>query len=88
MFDKIVEQGKLTELDAASIIFQCLDALSCMHAQGIVHRDLKPENILLRSPTDKTVVLVDFGVSTYLEDDQLLSTLCGSPAYIAPEGVI
>jgi calcium/calmodulin-dependent protein kinase I len=28
---------------------------------------------------------LDFGVSNYLDDESLLSTMCGSPAYISPE---
>lgn len=48
------------------------------------HRDLKPENLLL--DYDKTLKIVDFGLSNLYEYPQgLLKTACGSPCYAAPE---
>jgi serine/threonine protein kinase len=67
-----------------------------MHSVGCVHRDLKPENLLMLSPTPGTpeydmVKIADFGLSslgnTHDESGQL-STVCGTPDYIAPEIVI
>ena len=34
---------------------------------------------------DKTLKIVDFGLSNMYEDDELLKTACGSPCYAAPE---
>ena len=50
---------------------------------GVVHRDLKPENLLLDH--NKTVKLVDFGLSNMYKKDETLKTACGSPCYAAPE---
>jgi len=44
---------------------------------------LKPENILL--DFDRSLKLVDFGLSNMYEDGELLRTACGSPCYAAPE---
>jgi len=60
-----------------------MSAVEYIHASGICHRDLKPENVLL--DFDKSLKLVDFGLSNMYEDDQLLKTACGSPCYAAPE---
>jgi 5'-AMP-activated protein kinase, catalytic alpha subunit len=49
----------------------------------VCHRDLKPENLLL--DYDKTLKIVDFGLSNMYERGETLKTACGSPCYAAPE---
>lgn len=57
-----------------------------MHSKGIVHRDLKLENILLADDTSKPVIkIADFGLSKVFSPQTTLTTLCGSPLYMAPE---
>ncbi|KAJ3331736.1 hypothetical protein HDU76_002351 [Blyttiomyces sp. JEL0837] len=86
LFDRLVTRGRFTERDAADIIFQILHAISYLHSNNIVHRDLKPENLLYRSEKDTSeIVIADFGVSNVVEEGEILKTLCGSPAYAAPE---
>lgn len=41
LFDRIVQKGSYTEIDAAHLIRQVLEAVDYMHEQGVVHRDLK-----------------------------------------------
>lgn len=66
------------KLDAAGIVYQILDGLAFIHEKGIVHRDLKPENILLRDTSpDAKVVIADFGVSNFIDEESALSTMCG-----------
>jgi serine/threonine protein kinase len=50
---------------------------------AISHRDLKPENILL----DRNCVLKisDFGLASFMTEDGLVVTSCGSPCYASPE---
>ena len=53
---------------------------------GIVHRDLKLENILLLNHDhDAPIKIADFGLSKNLAPNDVLSTMCGSPQYVAPE---
>lgn len=47
---------------------QLLDGAEAAHLQGIVHRDLKPENILYKT-TDHQLVLADFGIARFTEDE-------------------
>jgi 5'-AMP-activated protein kinase catalytic alpha subunit len=54
-----------------------------LHKSGVCHRDLKPENLLL--DFDKTLKIVDFGLSNMYEKGETLKTACGSPCYAAPE---
>jgi calcium/calmodulin-dependent protein kinase I len=52
---------------------------------GIVHRDLKPENLLYSSGGSGGIIKVtDFGFARFYEDD-LMTTACGTPGYVAPE---
>lgn len=90
LFDRIVEQGKFTEYDAANVVKQILEALKYLHSKNIVHRDLKPENILYLTPDpDSNVVLADFGIAKKLQSlDEVLRSSAGSFGYAAPEVVL
>jgi serine/threonine protein kinase len=55
---------------------------------GICHRDIKPENILLTDKDLQTAIfkVSDFGMARFIDGEQALATtMCGSPAYVAPE---
>lgn len=58
-------------------------AIEYLHSKDILYRDLKPENIAIAQ--DGNLKLIDFGLSTIVKDDNLTYTICGSPAYLAPE---
>jgi len=74
----------LDEAAIRVILKGILKALVFFHANGRIHRDIKAGNILL---SDKGHVQVaDFGVSALLADQQQLrTTLCGTPCWMAPE---
>ena len=46
---------------------QVLNGLEAAHLQGVWHRDQKPENLLYDPATD-TVVVSDFGIARFVED--------------------
>ncbi|KAI9340031.1 kinase-like domain-containing protein [Zopfochytrium polystomum] len=88
LFERLASKGRFNEHDAAEIMFQILHGISYLHSRGIAHRDLKPENILYRTQDERSdIVIADFGVSNIVVEGELLQTLCGSPAYAAPEVV-
>ncbi|KAI3771020.1 hypothetical protein L6452_02171 [Arctium lappa] len=65
---------------------QLISAIGYCHSRGVYHRDLKPENLLLDEHWNLKVT--DFGLSAVTEEvasDGLLHTMCGTPAYVAPE---
>jgi calcium/calmodulin-dependent protein kinase I len=65
-----------------------MKAVQYIHESGIVHRDLEPENLLFRTPAeDADVMITDFGLSRVMDEEkfQLLTEICGTPSYAAPE---
>lgn len=85
LFAKI-EKGRFSEDLSRKYFQQLISAVGYCHSRGVFHRDLKPENLLL----DENWMLrvSDFGLSAVkdqVQPDGLLHTLCGTPAYVAPE---
>ena len=51
-----------------------------------MHRDIKPENLLLKSKlNDYEIILVDFGLASFINSPEILYKRCGTPGFIAPE---
>jgi len=88
LFDRIIEENKMSEKHAAIIMRQMLRAINYMHGSNVMHRDLKPENFLFRSkdPVEKTdLKIIDFGLSCEFEPGQMVKTRAGTPYYVAPQ---
>ncbi|KXS18906.1 Pkinase-domain-containing protein [Gonapodya prolifera JEL478] len=86
LFSKVVGNGVLLEDDARKYFTQALNGIAHLHSKKIVHRDVKPENLLMSTADSEAIVKVaDFGLSNMIQQEDLLSTWCGSPAYMAPE---
>lgn len=62
---------------------QLKNALKFLYKNKIIHRDIKPSNILIKD--EKYLKLADFGSARRLYEQDLASTICGSPLYMAPE---
>ena len=85
LFDAITSKGYYSELDAAKIMKQILQAVNYLHDNGVVHRDLKPENIMLLS-NQSELKLIDFGtVVQKPSKGKYLKKFIGTSYYIAPE---
>lgn len=67
------------------IVQQISSALAHAHNLSIIHSDLKPSNILLDD--DGNAYLMDFGIAKLISETkgEQMSTLLGTPSYIAPE---
>ncbi|XP_076904982.1 CBL-interacting protein kinase 5-like isoform X2 [Bidens hawaiensis] len=85
LFDKVAK-GRLKEDAARKYFQQLISAIDFCHSRGVCHRDLKPENLLIDE--SGKLKISDFGLSAVSESrrqDGLLHTMCGTPAYVAPE---
>ena len=58
-------------------------AINHCHALNIVHRDIKPDNIMITK--DDHVRLIDFGLAQASKQKSDLTTVAGTPYYMAPE---
>ncbi|KAL5582874.1 hypothetical protein UlMin_015316 [Ulmus minor] len=81
-----VAKGRFSEDLSRKYFQQLISAVGYCHSRGVFHRDLKPENLLLDE--NGKLKISDFGLSAVgdqIRADGLLHTLCGTPAYVAPE---
>merc|ERR1712139_497261 len=84
---RIKELGKLDNTLVRVYAEQMIRGLAFIHSNHVIHRDLKPANVLIS--VDGQVKLADFGTAFDLSEltHTVQQTLCGTPAYIAPEVV-
>jgi serine/threonine-protein kinase len=82
-------RGALPPAEVVYFASQAADGLAHAHALGILHRDIKPSNLLLTDA--RKVKILDFGLGTLLEKDELPAALTaagitvGTPDYLSPE---
>ena len=62
---------------------QLVLGLAKLHEENVVHRDLKPENVLLTETG--YIMLADFGLAKFLQQDGATYSFCGTAEYLAPE---
>lgn len=87
LFDRIIEKECYSENLAANTLRPIVDGIKYCHDLNIAHRDLKPENLLYLSEDDESIIKIsDFGLAKLLDSsDKMMSTVCGTPSYLAPE---
>ncbi len=84
----VSRQGRLNLPDAANVVAQAAEALSCAEAKRIVHRDLKLANMLLDE--GGRIKLLDFGISRIADLSDGLTRpgeSIGTPYYMSPEQI-
>ncbi|PHH63220.1 hypothetical protein CDD81_6172 [Ophiocordyceps australis] len=88
LYTLILSSGKLEVQEADCLFKQMMRGVEYLHEMGVAHRDLKPENLLLT--TRGALKITDFGNGecfrmAWETDAHMVSGLCGSAPYIAPE---
>ena len=75
---------------AVRLLRPIAEALDYVHRHGLLHRDIKPSNIMI-TKEDQRVILTDFGIAKWIEEESELQTLTGTgvgigtPEYMSPE---
>jgi fused len=86
LFNIIEDDHSLEEAEIRRIAQQLVRALHYIHSNRITHRDMKPQNILMTS--DGVIKLCDFGFARHMSyKTEVLTSLKGTPLYMAPEVV-
>lgn len=98
LFDVVVcsPHRRLSEPQAAFLMWQLVDGVNAIHHAGYIHRDLKPENVLCCpvGGDDIRVKIVDFGAAKRLVGDaqhwlgrcSLMASVSGTLAWnVTPE---
>ncbi|CAN6219938.1 unnamed protein product [Urochloa humidicola] len=85
LFSLVDASGRMPEDLARHYFRQLVSAVRYCHARGVFHRDIKPENLLLDE--SGALKVADFGLGAVASSDAggLRHTMCGTPAYVAPE---
>lgn len=91
LYTLVLTAGKLEVLEADCYFKQMMRGVEYMHEMGVAHRDLKPENLLLTC--HGALKITDFGNGecfrmAWEKNAHMVSGLCGSAPYIAPEEYI
>jgi len=86
LFERIIQNDRFSEKDAAKIMKQILSAIAYCHKHHIVHRDLKPENLVYDCKDDNAnLKVIDFGTAKTFTPDNKMNETYGTAYYIAPE---
>ena len=82
---KIKRAGKVPEPLVLKYMMYILLGIFHVHEKGVMHRDLKPDNIIFRKEKGDEIVIVDFGLASFVNIDEYIFSRCGTPGYVAPE---
>ena len=85
----IVREKTLSPLETLQILVPVAQALHVMHTQGLIHRDVKPGNVFIeKNHGEVRVKVLDFGLAFLIDSVDDISTVIGTPAYMAPEQIL
>ena len=85
LFKVMLDHDRLTTDQVRFYAAEIAFALCDLHAINCVYRDLKPENVVVTRTGH--INLADFGCAKIINFYSRTYTLCGTPAYLAPEMV-
>lgn len=85
--ERIKAKGRISEVEALSVIFKVADALRyAWNEHGLIHRDIKPANIMIER--DGEIKLTDLGISKCIYEDESMThghRVFGTPFFMSPE---
>ncbi|ESO91797.1 hypothetical protein LOTGIDRAFT_121777 [Lottia gigantea] len=86
LFDRIAaEDYKMSEAEVINYMRQVCEGLKHMHENSIVHLDIKPENVMCDTKRGTNVKIIDFGLATKLNPDEIVKVTTATAEFAAPE---
>ncbi|XP_059218729.1 twitchin isoform X21 [Stomoxys calcitrans] len=86
LFERITTEGyQMTEAEVMNYMRQICEGIKYMHEKNIIHLDIKPENILCQTRNSNIVKLIDFGLATRLDPNEMVKITTGTAEFAAPE---
>ncbi|KAH9366474.1 hypothetical protein HPB48_022308 [Haemaphysalis longicornis] len=86
LFERITaEDYKMSEAEVINYMRQICEGVKHMHEKNIIHLDLKPENIMCQTKNSTNVKLIDFGLATKLDPNEVVKISTGTAEFAAPE---
>lgn len=86
LFERITAEGyQMSEAEVISYMRQICEAIKHMHEKNIIHLDIKPENIMCQTRKSSNIKLIDFGLATKLDPNEVVKISTGTAEFAAPE---
>ncbi|XP_067613922.1 twitchin isoform X10 [Eurosta solidaginis] len=86
LFERITTEGyRMTEAEVVNYMRQVCEGVRYMHERNIIHLDIKPENIMCQTRISTNVKLIDFGLATRLDPNEVVKITTGTAEFAAPE---
>ena len=86
LFERITAEGyTMSEAEVINYMRQICEAVKHMHEKNIIHLDIKPENIMCQTRNSTNVKLIDFGLATKLDPNEVVKISTGTAEFAAPE---
>lgn len=63
LFDKIIQEGQLSELDSAAISAYLVSIIKYLHKNNVIIRNLKPETLMFEEKDSLDVKLIDLSLA-------------------------
>lgn len=75
----------MSEAEVINYMRQICEGVKHMHEKNIIHLDIKPENIMCQTRVSTNVKLIDFGLATKLDPNEVVKISTGTAEFAAPE---
>lgn len=86
LFERITADGYImSEAEVINYMRQICEGVRHMHEANIIHLDIKPENIMCQTRSSTNVKLIDFGLATKLDPNEVVKISTGTAEFAAPE---
>lgn len=86
LFERITADGYvMSEAEVINYMRQICEGIKHMHEKNIIHLDVKPENIMCQTRQSTNVKLIDFGLATKLDPNEVVKISTGTAEFAAPE---